>query len=277
MATLTPITTVDSWFPEERVTNNKMYNEITTKVNILIDNHILINNQLNNLIQGELAGIDQGILMFGLASAPTGWTRDITFSTDKILRVTDGRTVPPGDTPVVDGGTEGGSWTLLGMSMTLEGTHSHTMVSHTHSMSHTHTAGDHTHAISTHTHYLPKHSHTITGQPAGTYTITVPPAAAYYIRPGGTVTASLSGITHSRGAHNHGGGSTQTIGATYTAGLYGGVSGSSNPKFGTISPSTSTSLPSVTSTDSYTSHNHAISHDALWRPKYVNIMACKRD
>ena len=159
MATLTSIPYVSSFFTREQPTSAKFTSDIRNKMNSLIDNHVLINDHLKNLLQGASGGLEQAKIPLGITSAPTGWTRDIVFATDQILRVTDGVTVPSGISPTAIGGSSGGNWTLSGITLVAVG-------NHTHVMTHTHTMQNHTHSVAGHYHssdhvHTANHTHVI--------------------------------------------------------------------------------------------------------------------
>lgn len=268
MTAIAPVTDVDPFFIGERPSYNKFLGEVTTKTNTLITNSVLMANAINQLIQGAEGGAEQAKIPFSLATAPEGWTRDATFLDDHLMRVTDGVTVPDGADPTVVGGDHGGDWTITSITSIAALAHVHTQ-SHTHDIAHYHTTTTHSHPMS-HSHTLPSHTHDIPNTalqlPADMFSYAVISAAS------GTNYAYRT-HTHQLVAHNHGGTSTGSGDSTWTQ---------SNSYTGTSTPSSSTLAASsgnasTTDTGSSGGHAHAISANGAWRPKYQNLIVCKRD
>ena len=200
MADITFIAPVEEYSQREVPPFTKLNAQITSKINILKDNTNIINTGLENLLQGVSGGAEQANIPLAMASAPTGWTRDVTQSPDAVLRVTDGATLVSGASPDPVGGNQGGSWQIIGSSAALNPTHSHGLNLHTHNI------GSHTHLVPSHAHN-DGHNHSIGGHrhsgPSGGATTTGPFS-------GGTIghtpgTQLVTDIhTHSVGAHSHG-------------------------------------------------------------------------
>lgn len=271
MANIEPIVAVARWYLRETPLSSKFNVELCGKINQLITNNEIVNSALEELLQGTIGGSEQAKIPFGVAAAPTGWTRDITFVTDRILRVTDGSTLPSGANPTATGGADGGAWAISGATTDEVGSHTHDLGNHTHSMSsHTHTLTSHTHGIPAHTHSI-THYHTIPNQGA----MTSGSATATSIYRSSSVSGYMSNNTHEHTTdeHDHGGSTGNNV-STTDAGS--GTSGSASSTVD-ISPTNTTSVPSTNITGTTANHSHTISHDSSWRPKYLNVIICKKD
>ncbi len=275
MAILQNIADVEPFFPGELPSHEKFTEEFTQKVNTLITNHVIVNDATELLLQGVSGGAEQAKLTFALASAPDGWTRDLSFTTDTLLRVTDGSTLPPGASPTATGGSEGGSWTITGTTTVAETDHTHTMNAHVHDMSHSHTGGSHTHPSPAHTHLHGNHSHSIS---SGSQVIqqsgdsnqdhsgdinSIPP---------GVSVARLH--VHTTTIHSHGG---TTSAVNPSSAENGGFfeTAASDSLIGSASPGNTGGNSSTSGTGG--SHNHTPSHDGSFRPKYLNMIVCSKD
>lgn len=271
MATIVSIADVEPFFPGEHPSNEKFTEEFTQKFNAINSNHVIINDSLELLLQGISGGGEQAKIPLALSSAPDGWTRDISFSTDHVLRVTDGSTLPPGASPNSTGGGEGGSWTITGTTSVAESDHTHTMNAHTHFMSHSHSGGAHTHFTALHTHSDPQHAHAIGGTPGAT-TSSVSATVGAKSRLGGDANALTH--THDITSHNHGGTVSED---TITTSASSGATDSGDVDLDGPSTSPSNTDPNSDVSSGSASHNHTPSHDATWRPKYLNVLICSKD
>lgn len=272
MANITAVTS-DPWFESERPTFQKFSLSINAKVSTLIANQNLINSEVDSLLQGATSGANQAKIIFVMTSAPTGWTRDPSFTSGYILRVTDGSTVPSGESPSAVGGVQGGSWTISGVSMS-------TVSSHTHSMTHTHTLAGHTHSSSSHTHTMGNHSHTLaahTHTVAASSNVTLSGHSSlgdYYDSLLPLEIGADSFHTHILPSHSHGG----VTGNPYDA--FSSVT-TNNTGAGTATtgaPSSDvTGASSASETGSNSSHTHTVSHTPSWVPRCTSTIVCTKD
>lgn len=263
MPTITLISEPSDWFLRERPSSVKFNAEIVNKINSLIGNHEDIDQYLRILIQGSIGGSEQGKIPFALPSAPTGWTRDILVSSDTIMSVSS------------SGGIVSGTWTVSGLSSSSEDAHTHSLSSHTHSYDHTHTSVAHSHTMDhshtfSHRHAAPSEAVVTTGANASTdphymgvtrSTPLIPPRIANISVPGHTHT-----YTHTHEMNNFNGAPVLPMTGSTTESSAGvsSVTGTS----GTSSPDTTSSVGT---------HNHTLSHDGAWRPKYLNMIICRKD
>lgn len=270
MATITTVSPLESWFVREQPTSSKFNSELRNKANTIITNHVIINNSLEQLLQGVSGGAQQAKISFALPAAPTGWTRDISVSDDQTLRVTDGSTLPPGANPIVTGGSEGGTWSVTGLTTDSTANHNHTLANHTHTLgNHTHSMAGHTHGSGVHTHSTVSHNHTYASDivPHGT-----PSATTDTITSGGSPVAGDH--THDQANHTH------SVVGMVPSGLSGVGSGTTLPTSAEISGGsgvTPGTQPLTNITGSTGSHNHSVSNDGTWRPEYLNVLLCKKD
>lgn len=277
MAAITSIDKISQWAFRQFGSASNLNAQIVAKVNLLISNHEAMNENAEFLLQGASAGIEQAKIPMTKPSAPTGWTRDVSIGSDALLRITDGTTTPPGDSPTATGGGSGGSWTINGISTTPAGGHSHEST-HTHTTEHSHTISSHYHGID-HTHTVPGHSHTsgLDGVISSTVSGWTSTGAFYYDT--STPMAALpepSDITdHSTqhaSTHWHSVGSVSDEVTSHPSSTE-----SSNTTDSTATTSVSSTGTSSLSTGVLSSHTHTIAHDANWRPRYVNIIICGKD
>jgi hypothetical protein len=277
MPTLKSIGTSEAFFTSEHLSNQKMCT-ITTSINDLIDNQVVLSSYVELLLQGSAGGAEQTNTPLVMPSAPTGWTRDITIATDNLLRITDGATVPPGADPVALGGQSGGVWAVTGVSTSLSDAHVHTMQNHTHTLS------SHTHDISTHDHVIGSHSHTTDHRHGTGYTSHM-------------ISGSTSNVTiHAQQVYGQGVSSNYHYHGWYGSLLYhtpSGYTDSASPGATGTPSATRTSAsallttdslsvnitgdPSSNNTSSEAGHTHIVTHNGLWRPGYLNIIMCKKD
>lgn len=269
MSDIVFIAPVEEYAQREVPPFTKINAQHVSKINTLKDNLNLINTDLETVFQGAVGGVEQAKIPFAMASAPTGWTRDTGFSTDRVLRLTDGVSVPPGANPNNTGGQEGGDWQMIGSSAAVSPQHQHSLQSHTHVLgSHTHTITAHAHNDN-HTHEQFAHSHGDNGiaPTLGNSTVNI------NALPAADVTVSPTTHNHTVSTHFH---SSQDAGAGTTGGASTGVTDTSGS--GTSDPSGSTSgSASGNLTANEGDHIHTVNHGSSWRPKYLNIIMCKRD
>lgn len=264
MADIVNIPESAAWSLRELVSLSKLNAHVVTKIGLIDQNHQIINDALVEVLQGASAGSEQAKIAFVLASAPTGWTRDTSFSTDNFLRVTDGSTIPAGASPTHIGGAQGGSNTISGLSSSVAGSHSHTAV-HTHTMSHTHTLAAHTHTMD-HTHTL-SHTHTTSSEAITTGSGGGESSAKTWTgNPIGYIPAHTHDLTHTHTLNS----------ASPSVSSHTGSTGSSSDSADT-GPSAANTDSESSSPSTVSGHSHTIIHDGLWRPLYLNILMCKKD
>jgi hypothetical protein len=274
MPTLTYITPIRTWEVREILSASALMSEIYSKIQVLNTNLETINTHQINLLKGADGGAEQAKIPFHHATAPTGWTRDATFTNDVMLRVTDGSTVPPGADPNVNGGGHGGGWTITGVSLSTPSDHSHTM-------SHTHDLQNHTHATVLHSHTHTSHSHSLTVD--GAYSHSVPAAGVTTGGPTALDSILIASYPIASNSHTHYDAHGHTIhhASGYMVPFSLGTASpatTSETTGTTATPSTNTSGDSsVGSTDSKNIGVHSITHDGIWRPAYSDILMCKRD
>lgn len=283
MASIVNIQPVTPWSVRDFGSASKLNSQVSNKILAVYQNQVITNYDLGLLFQGVSGGPEQAKIPFVKSSAPTGWSRDTSFLTDHVLRVTDTSTVPPGASATATGGQHGGSWTITGIAASVDPGHTHTLADHTHTM------GNHTHAMTSHSHGM-NHVHNDTGHTHTTYySLTSSMTGAnsclsfdrysvdgsYYH----VYTANCSS-THTLGdgvslytSHNHAFGTTAS-GNTSAPNVT--ETGTSSGTSGTPSNNT-TGIPSQPNTGSSGSHSHSISHDGSWRPGYLNVLICRRD
>lgn len=267
MATLQTLNSSDFFMLGEHPTNYKFEKQVYENISKLLTNEAAIDSDIKILIQDSTGGAEQGKIPFFRSSAPTGWTRDTSFTNDSILRVTDGATMPSGDSPTATGGQSGGSWTMSGITTSSAGSHTHSF-DHTHSLgSHTHTYPAHTHTITSHTHSVDSHTHTV----PSLSTSTVTSSLTHNNITGGT------NFRYSDKQHNH------DATHTHSPGNSGGITSSDTtvadtssaaPTTGAASGASASDSPVLSTTSD---HTHTISHDGSWRPAYTNVIICKKD
>lgn len=279
MATITTITHLSSLFLREQPVSSKLNSEFRDKVNILIDNNNTINTVLEETLAGSISGASQAKIAFGLPAAPTGWTRDTSFSSDFLIRITDGVTLPPtppGSNPTVVGGEQGGQDFnfIVGLDTNFIGDHNHTLANHTHSLNnHVHNLIDHFHSGTAHTHSMADHHANHTVNPF-TQTLSTEPAIGPH--PNAQFAAefiSAAPHTHFPAAHGHQ--LTDTVGGTSGPGAGTGPTSALPGSSG--SGSDITNGPSTNTSGNGGTHNHSIANDGTWRPRYLNILLCKKD
>lgn len=263
MATLIPISAALRWYLRETPSSTKFTAETTNKVNILIANQITLNNSVGLLLQGASGGTEQAKIVFGLGSAPTGWTRDTLVTADNALRISSA------------GGTQSGSWTITGLSTTSDSGHTHDLGSHTHTYDHTHNVTPHNHSLNAHTHIV-IHSHQTPSTSGLTLTSTIGSLVTWKNFTQGEPAANVV-ISHSTVAHTHTADHLHGTGGT-NATSDGPSVANTNDASPAISTATgTTSTPSNNTAATGGSHTHLISQDAQWRPSYLNVIACKKD
>ena len=269
MAIIETVENVEPFFPGELPSHEKFTEEFSQKVNIINTNHVIINDALELLLQGISGGAEQAKMPFALAAAPDGWTRDVSFTTDHLLRVTDGVTVPPGVSPTATGGAEGGDWTITGTTTVAASGHTHNMNDHSHSISHSHAGGSHTHTGANHNHTLPSHSHAIFSSGGGFSSFNIPNQGVTKV---GLVVQAVRQHRHTVVAHDHGGTTNPNTGTNATSSH---TTDAANATSSTASPSQSDGNNSVSSNTG--GHNHTVSHAGNFRPKYLNMLICSKD
>lgn len=272
MANIIFVAPVESYSQREVPPFSKLNAQIVSKINTIRDNTVIINTGLETLLQGAAGGSEQANIPFALSSAPTGWTRDLTFSTDRALRITDGVTGTSGANPNNTGGGEGGDWQIIGSSSGLSPDHQHDLQNHKHNIgTHTHTITGHTHT-DLHTHQQVSHTHPDDLQaPTLSSNLIEPFALVGATSP--DVTVATRAHTHTTPNHNHGlasnGDGTTSIPSDGTTGIStGGISDAA------VSENAGAS-PDLTSNSG--GHLHTVNHGTSWRPKYLNIIMCKKD
>lgn len=254
MADITPIIPSSGWHIRESPSSTKFTSEISNKVNTLISNELLIHSELRLLLQGSEGGSDQARILFALASAPTGWSRDLTVTTDSLLMT--------GDL----GSSSGGGWTVSGLTSSTVGAHQHTFL-HVHSASHTHSSVAHSHTMS-HTH---TEIHTHGSMTSSSPTVSSAPAAnpyGSYPKSGSTGYVFTDAHYHTY-EHTHG----TSVNSSYVSEFLGSTSDAS-PTVTAYYGNTDTQSVNVTSESG--GHAHSVSVGS-WRPKYLNMLACKKD
>ena len=299
MANIQTIQPLEIWFEDERPSYNKFNSNIRDTIDTMVANDDLINTGLSELLRG--VGAEQAVMPMVMSSAPTGWTREPSFTDGTVLRVTDGSTVPPGASPTATGGVVGGSWTISGINSSVDGAHTHTMEAHTHSLSgHTHSSSGHAHTMGNHGHsYSSTHSHTVA---ASADTATENYRSNFSVPSSGADVRSSSAIgptnisvqmifrsasspfnygytqfgashVHTLPSHTHSAsdGSTGSTGTTSTNNTGSGTPGVGAPT------SDVTSLATADTTSSDGGHSHTASHDGSWVPKHVTVIICSKD
>lgn len=273
MANITFVAQVETFFQREVPPFSKLNAQITSKINTINDNVNLINVGIETLLQGVAGGAEQANIPFIMASAPTGWTRDVTQSPDAVLRVTDGVTPPPGASPTAAGGQQGGNWQITGSSAAANSAHAHSLQLHSHVIGgHTHTVGAHAHNDG-HSHEQGTHGHNITG--SGSQNLGNASQSGLgnvNVTPQDTSVAKQS-HGHTLSGHNHIGPGGDGGGTTGESSI-GTTNNNSNGILDTHGGSTGTG-PGNTSNDG--SHIHTVNHSNTWRPKYLNILMCTKD
>lgn len=279
MADITDVEPLSSWSLREIVMASKLNSQLVSKITLIKDNQVTINTASELLLQGVAGGIHQAKIPFAMAAAPTGWERDTGFLTDHILRVTDGSTLPPGANPTIVGGAHGGDWSITGLSSLIDPDHTHTLYLHTHSMAHTHTFPTHTHSMQSHTHQTVGHTHTIY---PSTIAFTGVTGTTTFSTWGGSESKMSTGYHGHYTNHGHPYGGENVPGATGSGGD-GLTSGVSSPTETSPSGTTVNSMSGSGYVGNYTGatgigggHSHTINHDGTWRPKYLNMLMCKK-
>jgi len=276
MATIVPIDNVDAFFKDERIAYQKMISVLGESITTLISTQNSISSELDTMLYGVSGGIDQAVLLMTMASAPSGWTRDIGYTEGAVLRVTDGSTAPPGDSPSHTGGNEGGSWVISGVTVDNVSnhnhgiTHIHTLSNHNHGSTHFHTMNNHTHASDDHTHTITPESTTI-----GNMTDANPdkyeyPTGSYY-------GYSKTVHTHTPGlnTHSHGGTTLGVLGSPTTTAV--STNNTQDSTFQSGSPTVDSGASSVSTSSDNGEHNHTLNTSSSWRPKYVTAIVCSKD
>ena len=283
MANIISVSPLASWFLREQPVSSKFNSELKNKMNSLISNHVIINNGLEQLIQGASGGAQQAKILFGLAAAPTGWTRDASVPEDRVLRVTDGVTLPPspqGSSPTAIGGENGGQDgnIIVGFGSDTVGSHTHDLANHTHILAnHTHSMDNHTHGVS-HTHTMLSHPHTYPSSELGEMRFFIDPFNSVEnikFEFGAGVSVAQINHSHTNAAHTH---TASGFGILVPGSDTGTETGNptSLPGSGGSGGSISNG-PSTNTSGSTGLHSHSISNDGTWRPSYLNVLLCKKD
>jgi hypothetical protein len=265
------ITTVSaplSWYLREIPASVKFSSEATDKINTLIANQIVINNYLDRLLVGSKGGTEPApaTLPMAVPSSPTGWSRDMSILNDQILTISNS-----------SGLTTGGNWSMTGgMTLSTDGAHTHTTGSHIHDLSHAHTSINHSHAMS-HTHNL-VHTHIInletvsTGQASevlrtatGRYTNYVGDIFTAY-------NATLTGDEHTHSIQHQHIASTETVALGSMTPL---TTAEAAAVYSTYSGNTSATTNDTTTSEG--GHTHSVTGDSSWRPRYMNMIMCRKD
>jgi hypothetical protein len=269
MPTLTEVT-INPFFTLEYPSSIKFNLAVNNNIQNLIQNDTLLDNYVTSMFQDLSGGAEQATIPHFRTTAPSGWTRNVLYSADYILRVTDGSSIPVGDNPEHRGGYTGGSWSITSLSISSTGSHNHT-IGHAHGLgSHTHTFPSHNHTQA-HTHTIYSHTHSLAGS-----TDTGGTAGDYGTRPNGPypvfpARASATAASHSHGmSHTH-----TTTGGDFSSGTAASAFTSSVSTSTGEETGLSGSTDVTTATDG--SHLHSITHDASWRPKYLDILVCSKD
>lgn len=292
MPEINNIAYMEPFFEGEYITKEKLNLQVKDKVNVLIQNQETINTYLNSLLQGASAGVDQAKTIFMMASAPTGWIRDLSADVDSVIRITDGSTAPPGENPTADGGSVGGDWEITGLPNLTASDHTHSYGSHYHLIGdygtgHTHTTSGHVHTLRNHTHTLASHLHSI----GGSYTNSSYRSTQhgdgydiiYYIyngptssRSSGSSTTDFKDHRHIMSYHNHngstsldGGGTLSLIDTNNTGSSVSSVSWGGGNEY--------TGAAGTISTSAAGGHTHTPSSSGVWRPLYVSGVACEKN
>jgi hypothetical protein len=262
MPVINTITALPSWSLRDLLRTSLLNTEFSSTIDVYANNDVVINSYMDLLLQG--AGTEQAKLLLALPAAPTGWTRDSSFDTDSILKTSN------------VGASAGGSWTISGFATTSDGGHTHSMSGHTHSISHTHSTSEHSHSMShnhdmysSHTHVTSSESPSVSGPNGSTY-YTGSTSSGY------DNSCADSGHSHS-GTHTHTSPpAVDTLGSghAYTS-TYGGDTDVESPS--TTAYAGNSGGPSAENMDSTLNHSHTIIHTGMWRPKYTNMIACKKD
>lgn len=251
------------WYTREKPSSSKINSQICRRINSVIDNVNTINTNVDMVLQGASGGTEQATLLLSMISAPTGWTKDTTYN-DRFIRVTSGV-----------GCATSGSWSISGVSIASSGAHYHRVTSHTHPITHSHSSGAyHSHTWG-HAHVVYNHGHYGYGDYLGS-------PNHYTSSDSGTVSIRCYGIenypfvsnhNHQADWHSHhasGSGDFWSSGETSLYNNDGNVTLSST---GALSSDASGTVDSGSSG----SHTHTFSHDGTWRPKYKNVLVCKKD
>lgn len=255
MADITTITPLVEWYVREEPSSAKFNSNVVNKINLLIDNQNLITTHFGELLPGADAGDGQVSILFALPSAPTGWTRNTNVGNDRMVITSS------------TGLTNGGSWSISGLSLDAAVGHTHDFGSHTHSMSHGHPATSHIHSmVHQHTDSL-EHTHTM-AQDVQTLPASTDPGYSASYR-ASSFTRPIKGHTHPNHTHNH------TV-------------DSASP---TVTQSTTSTESTDASVENYTgntgaasgttteagAHTHTLISASTWRPRYTNMLCCKKD
>jgi hypothetical protein len=254
MPTLLSIANTEPWFRGEHPSNEKMNVQIGDISSICTANILSLDSYHRLLLQGSSGGVHQATIPFINSSAPTRWTRSITVSTDKLLRVTSGA-----------GTATGGSWTVSGMIVAADGAHNHSVTSHTHTMSHTHTYS-HSHNTQGHVHDASHYHITDTtysifsGGPSSAVGTSIVVGSLY----------TLSYHAHTGGLHNH----TTSTASFSTSGPSTNLISTEDVVSGTAS---SSSGATSGTTDNAATHTHTFSYAPSWKPSYLTTIICTKD
>jgi hypothetical protein len=264
MANIVHIENIDDWLVREFVSASKLNNQVIFKMDSVYQNQVIINSAISTSI--TTSGPLQTKMPWVIETAPTGWSRDASFLTDYLLRVSDG-VVPPGLNPTAVGGAMGGDATISGNAIGVAGAHTHTDY-HTHSTNHTHSIPDHSHTID-HSHSSISHTHGVSTYSGNTSSFS--DANLVYWYDSGFTTID-SGNHYHDASHNH---TCSTDSASISS--YSGISGSATGTTDMGASVIATSSQLVTITSSALNHAHPINDMGNWRPRYLNVLICQKD
>jgi len=263
------ISAPSSWYLREIPMSVKFSAEATNKINALISNQIVVNDYLENILVGSNGGTEPApaTLPMAVPSSPTGWSRDTSIANDQILAVSNS-----------SGRATGGSWSLTGgIPLSTDGSHTHTTGNHTHDIAHSHVSVYHTHDI-THTHNF-IHTHTVnletvtTGQSSTNLRVPTGRNGTYT---GDTFTAfdaTSTSDNHAHAVQHQHTPSTETV--LLDTILLSQFSDEAAAVY--LSSSGSSSVPTNDTLVSAGDHTHNVFGDSLWRPKYMNVIICRKD